>query len=119
VSLTLDLETVWMPFETAVPCGIIVHELLSNALKHAFPPGSSGEVAMTLSAEADGRVLLVVRDTGAGLPAGFEHARTPSLGWQLVTLLTAQLNGTLAVERRQGTCVILTFTPPQAPPAPA
>jgi PAS domain S-box-containing protein len=117
ISLALDLETVWMPFETAVPCGIIVNELLSNALKHAFPPGRPGEVAITLRAEGDGRVSLAVQDTGVGLPDGFEASQTPSLGWQLVTLLTAQLNGTLTLESRQGTRVTLTFTPPQAPPA--
>jgi len=104
-----------MPSETAVPCGLIVHELISNALKHAFPSGRSGEVAMTLHTEADGRVSLAVRDTGVGVPDGFDIDQPSSLGWQLVRLLTAQLGGTL--ERYRGTRVTLTFTPPQAPTA--
>jgi two-component sensor histidine kinase len=117
VSLALDLEAAWMPRETAVPCGLIVHELLANALTHAFRSGRSGEVAMTLRAEADGHVSLALRDTGVGLPEGVEVCQTPSLGWQLVSLLTAQLGGTLTLERQQGTRVLLTFTPPQAPAA--
>lgn len=93
VSLALHLEAVRMPSETAVPCGLIVHELVSNALKHAFPSGRSGEVAMTLHTEADGRVSLAVRDTGVGVPDGIDIDQPRSFGWQLVRLLTAQLGG--------------------------
>ncbi len=117
VSLALHLEAVWMPFEIAVPCGIIVNELLSNALKHAFPPGVSGEVAITLRSDAEGRVSLAVWDTGVGVPEGFDVCHTNSLGLQLVSLLTEQLGGTLALDRRQGTSFVLTFAPPQAPTA--
>ena len=110
VSLVLDLDTVWMPFETAVPCGIIVNELLSNALKHAFPPGRTGTVVLALRPGADGRVSVAVRDTGVGVPEGFDIDQAPSLGWQLVGLLAAQLGGTLSLERYGGTRATLTFT---------
>jgi PAS domain S-box-containing protein len=119
VSLVLDLDTVWLPFETAVPCGIIVNELLSNALKHAFPSERSGTVLLALRPGAEGRVSLVVRDTGVGLPEGFDIGQTSSLGWPLVSLLAAQLGGTLSLERRQGTCVTLTFAAPPIPTASA
>ena len=112
VTLSLYLEQVWMPFKTAIPCGLIVNELLSNALKHAFPPGTSGEVAIALRTEADGRLSLAVRDTGVGVPAGLDVRQTNSLGLQLVSLLTEQLGGTLDLDRRQGTAVSLTFTLP-------
>jgi PAS domain S-box-containing protein len=112
VTLALQLEEVWMPFKTAIPCGLIVNELLSNALKHAFPPGAPGEVAVALRAEADGRISLAVRDTGVGVPAGLDVRRTNSLGLQLVYLLTEQLGGTLELDHRQGTSVVLTFALP-------
>ncbi len=112
VTLSLHLEEVWMPFKTAIPCGLIVNELLSNALKHAFPPGASGEVAIALRTGADGRISLVVRDTGVGVPAGLDVRQTNSLGMQLVYLLTEQLGGTLELDRRQGTTVALTFALP-------
>jgi two-component system, sensor histidine kinase PdtaS len=112
VTLSLHLEEVWMPFKTAIPCGLIVNELLSNALKHAFPPGTSGEVAVALRTEADGRLSLAVRDTGVGVPAGLDVRQANSLGLQLVSLLTEQLGGTLELDRRQGTTVALTFPLP-------
>ena len=72
VRLTLDLEPVSLSVETAVPCGLILNELVSNALKHAFPGGRGGEVAVALHAGPDGRVRLRVRDNGVGLPAGLD-----------------------------------------------
>jgi two-component sensor histidine kinase len=112
VTLALHLEEVRMPFKTAIPCGLIVNELLSNALKHAFPSGVPGEVAIVLHTEAEGRISLAVRDTGVGVPAGFDVRRTNSLGLQLVSLLTEQLGGTLKLDHRQGTSVVLTFALP-------
>ena len=101
-----------MPFKTAIPCGLVVNELLSNALKHAFPAGASGEVASALHTEADGRLSLAVRDSGVGVPAGLDVRQANSLGLQLVSLLTEQLGGTLELDRRQGTTVALTFALP-------
>lgn len=106
-----------MPFETAVPCGIMVNELLSNALKHAFPPGRAGTVVLSLRPGAEGSVFLAVRDTGVGMPEGFDISQAASLGWQLVSLLAAQLGGALTLERHRGTRVTLTFTTPQMPTA--
>ncbi|MGE0040739.1 MAG: PAS domain S-box protein [Vicinamibacterales bacterium] len=116
VVLQRDLARVLVPLKQAVPCGLIVNELLSNALKHAFPGGQPGTVRLSLVPPgADGQVRIVVADTGVGLPPDFEARAKASLGVQLVHDLARQLGGTLHVDRDGGTTVTLSFTP--APPA--
>jgi two-component system, sensor histidine kinase PdtaS len=109
VTLSLHLDEVWMPFKTAIPCGLIVDESLSNALKHAFPPGARGEVAIALHTEAEGCISLALQDTGVGIPAGSDIRQTNSLGLQLVYVLTEQLGGAIEVDHRQGTSFVVTF----------
>ncbi|MDD2882090.1 MAG: transporter substrate-binding domain-containing protein [Rhodoferax sp.] len=102
VRLTLLLEPVLVSMDLATPCGLLVNELISNALKHAFPPGQGGEIQVALHA-VPGAVgsspqwCLRVSDTGVGLPADFEVRRAQSLGMQLASDLAQQLGGTLVV----------------------
>jgi two-component sensor histidine kinase len=103
VALTITAEAVWVRAETAIPCGLILHELLTNALKHAFPAGRPGAIAVTLRAEPVGTWVLHVRDDGVGFPAGLDFCQTDSLGLQLVCLLTEQLRGTLEMTSGPGT----------------
>jgi two-component sensor histidine kinase len=103
VTLTITAEAVWVRAETAIPCGLILHELLANALKHAFPAGRPGAIAVTLRADSVGTWVLHVRDDGVGFPAGLDFRQTDSLGLQLVCLLTEQLGGTLEMTRGPGT----------------
>ena len=105
-------EDVWLPAETAMPCGLIVNELLANAFKHAFPAGRPGTIAVTLGAESGGTCVLEVRDDGVGFPADLDFRHTESLGLQLVCLLIEQLGGTLAMERGGGTRWTLTVPIP-------
>jgi excisionase family DNA binding protein/PAS domain S-box-containing protein len=116
VTLTTQLEEVALPLESAVPCGLILHELLSNALKHAFPDGKAGAITLDLRAEPEGHVTLRVADSGVGVPAGFDVRRGDSLGLQLVSMLTEQLRGTLTVSRQGGTAFMLTFPLPDMQP---
>jgi len=109
ITLTLELEAVALEMSIAIPCGLILNELLSNALKHAFPAGRAGDVTVGLRRGPEGQVQLMVRDTGVGVPEGLDVRATPSLGWQLVGLLTEQLGGTMALGRRGGTTVTVTF----------
>jgi two-component sensor histidine kinase len=82
--------------ETAVPLGLIVNELVSNAYKHGYPPDAPrGEVALRADSLHDGRVRVAVSDDGRGLPPGFEPRAAPSLGMQLVLALVGQLAGEL------------------------
>jgi PAS domain S-box-containing protein len=114
VAVHMQVADVKLPIETAVPCGLILSELLSNCFKHAFPAGQTGDVTVTLTPEAD-HIRLCVRDTGCGVPADLDVANTASLGFQLVGALTDQLQGTLKLDRVGGSAVTLTFPFPDRP----
>ncbi|UCH94886.1 MAG: PAS domain S-box protein [Candidatus Aminicenantes bacterium] len=101
-SLSLDVDT-------AIPLGLILTELLSNALKHAFPPGKKGEIHIVIRPSLPGMLILEVRDNGVGLPPDIDIRETKSLGLQLISLLTKQVKGTLEVKGKEGTTVIITF----------
>ncbi|MFP3975456.1 MAG: histidine kinase dimerization/phosphoacceptor domain -containing protein [Dehalococcoidia bacterium] len=104
VALNPDIEDVHLPIDTAIPCGLIVNELVSNALKYAFPEGQAGEVDIVLHSIGDGEVELVVRDNGVGIPEDIDIRNTDSLGMDLVTMLSEkQLHGKLELDRSQGT----------------
>ena len=104
VSLNLAVEPVSISIETAVPCGLILNELAGNALKHAFPNNSSGEVEVGFGIDpATKMVCLRVRDNGVGLPAGFDWSQSEALGLQLVKILAGQLRGTVETETGPGT----------------
>jgi PAS domain S-box-containing protein len=112
VTLRTELDDLGLPLDTAVPLGLVLHELLSNALKHAFPDGRAGDLQVDLRAAPAGPVTLRVADTGVGLPADLDVHQTASLGWQLVCALAEQLGGAVAVDRAGGTTVTLTFPCP-------
>ena len=96
VKLTLAVQPLPLPVEAAVHCGLILNELVSNALKHAFPRRRGGQIFVALDREVPGgQVCLRVRDSGVGLPAGLDWRNTPSLGLRLVQMLARQLNGTV------------------------
>ena len=118
IELSLTLAPTRVEIDLAVPCGLLVNELISNSLKHAFPEQASGTVAVELAALEGGTLRLAVRDTGIGLPAHFELERTPSLGLQLVSDLARQLRATLGIGTTgPGASFTLTFVP-QHPSAP-
>jgi two-component system, sensor histidine kinase PdtaS len=101
-----------LPIQTAIPCGLIVNELISNALKHAFPDGGRGEIRVALTRGPDGRLCLSVSDDGIGIPADLDLEQTGTLGLQLVTLLADQLGAEFAIERRNPTRFALRFAVP-------
>ena len=96
VSLELDLTSTNVAMDQATPCGLLVNELLSNALKHGFPEGRAGVVTLrSQPADTSGFWRVDVQDTGIGLPRDFDTRHTQSLGLQLVSDLARQLGGTL------------------------
>ena len=103
VELRLDLEPLLLSVEAAVPCGLILNELATNTLKHAFRGREKGVVTVSLHAGADGRTCLKVSDNGIGLPADLDWQQPQTLGLQLVKMLTRQLNGTVDVRSGGGT----------------
>jgi PAS domain S-box-containing protein len=108
IIIQTQVEGVILPLETALPCGLILSELLSNCLKHAFPGGAVGDVTVTLT-HAAGHLTLQVSDSGCGFPEHLDFRHTESLGLQLVCVLTEQLEGTIALERDGGTTFTVTF----------
>ncbi len=111
VHYVLNTEPVSLAVDYAIPCGLIANELLSNALKHAFPQGRSGTVTIDLRSLDNGDIVLGVSDDGAGLPKEFDGAQGNTLGLQLVNTLTSQVNGRLEVRREPQTTFTLTFPP--------
>jgi two-component system, sensor histidine kinase PdtaS len=125
ISLKLNLEQVSLGMDTAIPLGNIVTELISNALKHAFPAGSEGEISIFLCKKEnykqyleksgdikkdsecqnieDLQFVLVIKDNGMGFPKEIDFKNTNSLGLQIVTILVEQIEGCIEIERNQGT----------------
>jgi PAS domain S-box-containing protein len=112
VSLQLDLGALELPLHQAVPCGLVLNELLTNSVKHAFPEGRSGRILVALHCEDGDRVTLLVADDGAGMPDGFDLKESRSLGLKIVDILARQLGGTLHVEKELGTSFALVFRKP-------
>ena len=113
IRLKLDLEPVLLPVNTAIPCGLILNELVGNAFKHAFADKTGGELIISLRTEAGGKIRLAVRDSGVGLPAGFDLNKAQTLGLRLVQMLVRQLRGELEISHDHGTELMLTFRIPK------
>jgi two-component sensor histidine kinase len=110
VRLKTELEPVTMGADLAVPCGLILNELVSNAFKHGFPEGTGGEIKLTLRSDPSGSYSLCVQDSGVGIPAGLDVNTSQSLGLKLVRLLTQQISGSFELVRSSpGTSARLQF----------
>jgi len=109
VKLKIDVAVAPLGIKYAVPCGLIINELVANSLKHAFPEGNPGEIIVRVSEDEAGRIRLVVEDTGRGLPRDFSIERCESLGMRLVKGLTKQLGGMLEITSEGGTKFLITF----------
>jgi len=108
VTFTTDIENVRLGLDTVIPCGLIVNELTSNSLKHAFLNGRTGEVTVALQ-HANGAHTLTVLDTGVESPIDLDFRTTDSLGMQLVVTLVNQLEGTIELNRENGTAFVISF----------
>jgi PAS domain S-box-containing protein len=111
VHLVLDLAVAPVEIDQAIPCGLMVNELLTNCLKYAFVDGRDGEVRLRLAPDPNGRIVLAVCDTGVGLPGDFTTRREGSLGLQLVSSLVKQIAGVLEIGAGPGASFTVTFTP--------
>ena len=109
VTLTVTAEDVWLSLDQAVPCGLIINELLSNSFKYAFPTGESGSIGIDLSATAPDQLTLKVWDTGVGLSTEPDATRSNSFGMTLVQDLVRQLHGTMRTENTAGVTNMITF----------
>jgi PAS domain S-box-containing protein len=108
IKLELAIEPIPLSIKRAIPCGLMINELITNALKHAFPGDRGGTICVTLGRAHD-KLQLEVRDDGVGLPESWDLRSSESLGLRLVRTLTRQLAGELAVQCQRGTCFQITF----------
>ena len=114
IAVELDLAPVALSLDAAIPLGLILNELVSNSLKHAFPDRRTGTIRVVLRQPADGGFVLSVADDGVGLPEGFDWENCPSLGLRLIHILVQQIRGALEVTHKNGTTFTLTASvPPQ------
>jgi PAS domain S-box-containing protein len=110
ITLELDIDEITLNIDTAIPCGLIINELVSNALKYAFTDSQEGKIRIGLHTEDGQQFTLIVRDSGKGLPKDFDFSTTKSLGLRLVNVLTDQLEGTLEIDCRSGTEFRISFS---------
>ena len=111
VRLKSSLQRVIMSVDLAVPCGLILNELIVNAFKHGFPNGAGGEIELTLRSGPEGMCSLRVEDSGVGIPAHLDVETSKSLGLRLVRSLTRQIRGSFElVKVDHGTSALLQFT---------
>ena len=105
IALTTTIDDIQLDIDSAIPCGLIINELVTNAIKHAFPDDHSGTICVTMHKDGDQRITLTVSDNGIGLPEDFDLRQTQSLGLLLVNGLTEQLGGSLYWNSVAGTTV--------------
>ncbi|MBD2296782.1 GAF domain-containing protein [Anabaena sphaerica FACHB-251] len=109
INLQTNIDSVSLNVDEAIACGLVINELISNALKHAFPNNQKGEISISLH-NSSNNIELTVQDNGIGLPDGLDWRNTNSLGLSLVyDLVTEQLEGNITVERNQGTLFHIEF----------
>ncbi len=112
IDMHFQTERIPLAIASAVPCGLIVSELISNAIKHAFPPSFAGEriISLSLKRTFDEYIEIEVRDNGIGLPQDLENRKESSLGLSLAEILVKQIRGSLSVSSREGTTQTLRFS---------
>ncbi len=109
LKFSLDVKDVSLNITKAIPCGLILNELLTNSLKHAFPKERKGIIEISIDLKEDGKYLMRVKDDGVGLPPKFNHETCDTLGFKIVRNLTQQLNGSLSLKSDGGTEVAIIF----------
>jgi PAS domain S-box-containing protein len=113
VRLELAVDEVALAVDQAIPCGLVLNELITNALKHGFKDGRAGTIRVEFSRTTENGVRLAVKNDGIGLPDDFESPSSPSLGLHLVSTLARQLDAELQVTRDHGTTFQLRFQLPE------
>jgi two-component sensor histidine kinase len=113
IALKIDTGEVSLGIDSAVPCGLIISELVSNSLKHAFPARKKGQIRIEFHSDKDNHFTLIDSDNGVGLPKAMDFQKAESLGLQLVNMLTGQLGGAIELDRSDGTTFKITFAETQ------
>jgi two-component sensor histidine kinase len=109
IHVNIKADDIYFNIETAIPCGLLINELVSNCLKHAFPEGK-GTIDINLSKIPGNKCRLVVKDDGKGINDD-DFKKLSSYGFELINALTSQINGELEINREKGTEFMITFSP--------
>jgi PAS domain S-box-containing protein len=109
ITFLIGGDSVHLPLDTAIPCGLIANELVSNALKHAFQGRDTGTIDISLDRPSNGIVTLTIRDDGVGIPPGTDIRTMSSLGMALVFSLVDQISGTITLDGEKGTGIVVSF----------
>ncbi len=110
INLIVDTQEIHLNIETANSCGLIINELVTNALEHAFVDRQQGNIWLSLKRQDQGDIILTIKDDGIGVPPDFDFYETESLGLRLVRILTRQLEGEIELDLEEGTCFKITFS---------
>lgn len=110
ITLNIEAEDIQIVVDTAIPCGLIINELVSNSLKHAFPNGREGKISIIFRQLEEEKYYMEVSDNGVGIPADLDIKKTSSLGLQLVTVLVDQLKGEMEISSTDGTTFAIHLT---------
>jgi two-component sensor histidine kinase len=109
IRMDIDAKGIFLGIDLAVPCGLILQELISNAIKHAFPDGRKGEIILSFKKQDHGTFNLCLSDNGIGIPSNINFQKPQSLGFQLVSNLSCQIAGSFTVTQNKGTSFFIDF----------
>jgi PAS domain S-box-containing protein len=110
ISLSFHIDNhVLIGLDLAIPCGLIIHELVTNSLKYAFPQGGEGQISIDIQQNTQQQFMITVSDNGVGLSPNFDFKNTASLGWQLVDALTYQISGNINIISNNGVVFQILF----------
>jgi two-component sensor histidine kinase len=110
IALELNLDEVSLKLDKAIPCGLIISELVSNSLKYAFPSQTDGKICIITKSDKNKHFKIIVRDNGVGFPVDLNFSSLNSLGLQLVNVLIEQIEGTLEIDSSRGTEFTIRFS---------
>jgi PAS domain S-box-containing protein len=108
IEIDIQAKDIFIDFDTAIPCGLIINELVTNSIKHAFPDDKKGVITIRLVQDQD-QYYLTISDNGVGIPPEMDVKHSETLGLLLVNSLVGQLEGSLEVTRNRGTTFHITF----------
>ena len=109
VYLDVNVDDLSLDIETAVPCGLIINELISNSLKHAFSEMEGTGIIRVSFSRQDGSYILKIQDNGKGLPESFDINNPTSMGLEIISILTQQLDGEICAQNEEGASFVITF----------
>jgi len=111
ITWNVTSDPVRLQVATAIPLALIANELVTNAIKYAFPSGREGHVAVNISIEGPESAVMIVQDNGIGFPEHLDHMKSPSLGLTIVQTLVQQIQGVITLHRENGTAFTVQFRP--------